>query len=148
MRVVKEDLIEGMITIEEFSNNEGVAVKEIIKMIRDGFYEGRVVEDQWYIRIAERRRIENKPSKKASVSFLFRIPIALVLSICIGFLFSFFKSHDISLFEGARGIAAFYYFIIMTPIAFVVIVFTSSWRFYLVYSLLVAFSLMYFFYMF
>jgi len=85
---VKEDLIEGMITIEEFSNNEGVAAKEIIKMIRDGFYEGRVVEDQWYIRIAERRRIENKPSKKASVSFLFRIPIALVLSICIGFLFS------------------------------------------------------------
>ena len=42
MRVVKEDLIEGMITIEEFSNNEGVAVEEVIQIlynqIEDHFY--------------------------------------------------------------------------------------------------------------
>jgi hypothetical protein len=46
--LVKKDLTEGMVTIEEFSKSKDIAVDKIIEMVRDGFYEGRIVEGQWY----------------------------------------------------------------------------------------------------
>jgi len=39
---------EGMITVEEFSKRKCIDVEKAIKMIRDGFYSGRVIDDQWY----------------------------------------------------------------------------------------------------
>jgi len=141
---VKKDLTEGMVSIEEFSTIKGVTVDKIIEMIRDGFYEGRKVEGQWYVNAFELDSLNNKPNNKNSVRFWLRIPIALILSFCIGFIFSFFKTIDISSFEGGSGIAFVYYFMIVTPLAFVVIILTSNKYCHVIYSILTAVAIIYF----
>lgn len=141
---MKKDLTEGMVTVEEFSQSKDVAVDKIIEMIRNGFYEGRIVEDQWYVNVLELTGLKSEPNKKNSVRLLFRFPIALILSFCMAFIFSFFKTIDISSFEGGSGIAFFYYFIIVAPLVFIVIILTSNKYFQILYSTLTAAALIYF----
>jgi hypothetical protein len=141
---VKNYLTEGMVTVEELSQVKEITVDKIIVMIRDGFYEGRIVEGRWYVNAFELNSLNNEPNKKNSVKFWLRIPIALVLSFCIGFIFSFFKTIDISSFEGGSGIAFVYYFMIVTPLAFVVIILTSNKYCHVMYSILTAIALIYF----
>ncbi len=148
---MKEYLTEGMVTVEEFSEVKGIAVEKIIEMIREGFYEGRIVEGQWYVNAFEPNSLSNtpnslsnKPNKKDSVRFWIRIPIAIILSFCLGFIFSFFKTIGISSFEGGSGIAFVYYFMIVTPLVFIVIILTSNKHCHIVYSILTAVALIYF----
>lgn len=40
---------EGMIYVEDFAKRKGIAPDKVIAMIKDGFYVGRVVGEQWYV---------------------------------------------------------------------------------------------------
>lgn len=44
---------EGMISVEEFAEKRRMDVEKVIKMIRDGFYNGRLVGEQWYVMAEE-----------------------------------------------------------------------------------------------
>lgn len=59
---------EGMISVEEFAKIKGISSSKVIDMIRDGFYVGRKVGDEWFVTSSESTQIESKPSnKKASI---------------------------------------------------------------------------------
>lgn len=49
MRGKLHKIPEGMITVEAFASRSDLASDEIIDMIRNGFYVGQVVDNQWYI---------------------------------------------------------------------------------------------------
>lgn len=40
----------GMVPVEEFAKRKGFAVERAVDMIRDGFYVGQLVGEQWYVR--------------------------------------------------------------------------------------------------
>jgi len=48
-KLVKKEFI----PVEEFADFKEVASEKVIQMIKDGFYQGRVIEDQWYISYSE-----------------------------------------------------------------------------------------------
>lgn len=59
---------EGMIPVEEFAKQKGINPSKAIDMIRDGFYVGRKVGDDWYVDASEPTSPASKPSKaKGSV---------------------------------------------------------------------------------
>jgi hypothetical protein len=41
---------EGMISAEEFSKLNLVTTESVIAMIKDGYYVGRVIDDQWFVK--------------------------------------------------------------------------------------------------
>ncbi len=43
----------GMISAEEFGKRKGIDKEKIIKMIKDGFYVGRVIEEEWFVEPSE-----------------------------------------------------------------------------------------------
>jgi len=67
---------EGMIPAEEFAKQKGIAVEKVIKMIKDGFYSGRVIDDQWYANANESnsgssiKTINNSGSSKSDTPLL------------------------------------------------------------------------------
>ncbi|MGB5832684.1 MAG: hypothetical protein WBG92_11930 [Thiohalocapsa sp.] len=58
---------DGMISVEEFGKFKGIAPATIVGMIREGFYVGQKVGDEWFV---DRSELEGKPNegqpKKAS----------------------------------------------------------------------------------
>lgn len=59
---------EGMIPVEEFAKLKGITTSKAIDMVRDGFYRGRKVGDEWYVDASEPTNSASKPSKtKGSV---------------------------------------------------------------------------------
>jgi len=44
---------EGMIPVEEFAKKKGIATDKAINMIKDGFYTGRKVGDDWFVYVEE-----------------------------------------------------------------------------------------------
>lgn len=62
------DAPEGMIPVEEFAKLKGITESKAIDMVRDGFYVGRKVGDDWYVDVSESTNSASKPSKtKGSV---------------------------------------------------------------------------------
>lgn len=39
----------GLIPVERFAEQKGMEVDKVIRMIKDGFYSGRLIEGQWYV---------------------------------------------------------------------------------------------------
>jgi len=52
------------IPVDEFAEHEGITTEKAIKMIRDGFYQGRVIEDNWHVASSE---FNNKKAEKQYV---------------------------------------------------------------------------------
>jgi hypothetical protein len=44
---------EGMISVDEFAKKKGIATDKAINMIKDGFYTGRKVGDDWFVYVDE-----------------------------------------------------------------------------------------------
>lgn len=44
---------EGMVSVSEFSKIKNIAEDKIIDMIRDGFYVGKVIDEQWFVSLVE-----------------------------------------------------------------------------------------------
>ena len=60
---------EGMIPVEQFASQKGIAVEKVISMIKDGFYSGRIVEDEWYVQVNELTSTTNKSAKEHSLGY-------------------------------------------------------------------------------
>lgn len=48
-----QNVPDGMISVEKFSQQKGITNEKAISMIRDGFYSGRIVGEQWYVNTNE-----------------------------------------------------------------------------------------------
>ncbi|MBV1915728.1 MAG: hypothetical protein KUG72_10110 [Pseudomonadales bacterium] len=46
-------IIEGFLPIAQFSEHKTIDEKKVISMIRDGFYQGRIIEGKWYVHESE-----------------------------------------------------------------------------------------------
>ncbi|MDO6804149.1 hypothetical protein Q4595_17005, partial [Wenyingzhuangia sp. 1_MG-2023] len=57
------DAPEGMIPVEEFAKLKGITASKAIDMVRDGFYVGRKVGDDWYVDISEPSNTASKPPR-------------------------------------------------------------------------------------
>ena len=45
--------IEGMIPVSDFAKSKGITPEKAVDMIRDGFYAGRKVGDDWFVNATE-----------------------------------------------------------------------------------------------
>jgi hypothetical protein len=55
---------EGMLPVDDFARLKGITPEKAIKMVRDGFYSGRKVGDDWFVDAIE---ATGKASKPASI---------------------------------------------------------------------------------
>lgn len=53
---------EGMIAVEDFAKLKGISASKVVEMIRDGFYVGRKIEEEWLVDSSE---ISNNETKKS-----------------------------------------------------------------------------------
>lgn len=51
--MANQKIPEGMIPIEEFGKRKGIKKEKVISMIKDGFYIGRVIDEEWYVEQSE-----------------------------------------------------------------------------------------------
>lgn len=58
---------EGMIPVAKFSQLRGIKEEKVIEMIKDGFYMGRIVDNNWYINSSELK--EESPIKYKQFRF-------------------------------------------------------------------------------
>ena len=63
-RTMQESL-EGMISVKDFAKQKGLSELKAIEMIREGFYVGRKIGDDWFVQTDE---LNNKSSSKPSIS--------------------------------------------------------------------------------
>ena len=56
---------EGMMPVAEFGKLKGIAAEKVVDMIRDGFYVGRIVGDDWFI---DKSALQGKNSKQKNIS--------------------------------------------------------------------------------
>ncbi len=56
---------EGMMPVEDFAKLKGMAPEKVINMIRDAFYVGRKIDDNWFI---DKSEVGGKNSKQKSNS--------------------------------------------------------------------------------
>ena len=54
---------EGMISIDQFAKQKGLSETKAIEMIREGFYVGRKIGDEWFIQVDE---LNNKSNPKSA----------------------------------------------------------------------------------
>jgi len=54
---------ENMVTVESFARKKGLTPDQVVAMIKDGFYVGRVVNDQWYVDPSELTGVTSTPNK-------------------------------------------------------------------------------------
>ena len=43
-------MLENMVKVEDFAEIKNLEVSKVISMIKSGFYVGRIVDEQWYVR--------------------------------------------------------------------------------------------------
>lgn len=41
------------VPVEEFAEFKGITAEKVIQMIRDGFYQGKIIDDHWYVAYSE-----------------------------------------------------------------------------------------------
>ena len=77
---------EGMITVEDFAKRKGLAPDKVVKMIKDGFYVGRVVGEQWFVDPAELSGTNATPKNQKSIFYRSEYETARKVSMFISFL--------------------------------------------------------------
>jgi hypothetical protein len=60
--------LEGYMLVAEFAEKRNIEMNKVIKMIRDGFYQGRLIDEKWYISTSEYKDSSSKNTPAASGS--------------------------------------------------------------------------------
>ena len=60
---------DNMIKVDEFAKRKGLDPDKVVKMIKDGFYVGRVVDDQWYVDPSELSGASTTTNSKAAATY-------------------------------------------------------------------------------
>lgn len=58
---------DGMIHVDEYAKLKGLTSSKVIEMIREGFYVGRKVGEDWYVDSSESKVSASKPSKSSNL---------------------------------------------------------------------------------
>ena len=112
-------ITDEMIPISEFAKMKNIDATKVIDMIRDGFYEGRKVGEDWFVVKSELQNdVSDNNDDGSSLNLMTRIPIALLVSPGIGLLIGYILSLGTSSFEGGRAYVHLYLAIIFTVIFF------------------------------
>jgi hypothetical protein len=61
------------ISVEEFAEFKGITTEKAIAMIRDGFYQGQIIDDKWYVAHSE---VSNTGETSSSTSGAFLLKLA------------------------------------------------------------------------
>ena len=118
------------ITIEEFSEYKGITRDKIVEMIKDGFYQGRIVDGKWYVAYSE---LENNhaSTQYSSDSFLsklisgdYSLPKAYWLFGVLGDVF-FNILVTIALASGATAV---HFLVMIASVIYALIVSVGIWR--------------------
>ena len=127
---------DGMMPLSEFVKIKNIDTDKAVEMIRDGFYEGRKVGNDWFIASSE---LQNDSSEEkdngSSLRMSARIPLAILASPGIGLLIGFVLSLGVPTFEGARSYALLYYAIFFTAIFLVVLIAIKSKRAHIMFGI-------------
>ena len=67
-----DDSKKEYIPVEEFSEYKGITSEKAIAMIRDGFYQGQIIDDKWYVAYSEVSNV-NEPSSSVSSGFFSKL---------------------------------------------------------------------------
>lgn len=73
--------MEGMITVEEFSEKKGIAVEKVVSMIKSGFYSGRVEGEQWYVSEDEFKGVGSAGVKSSHSKYFSTLKISKIISV-------------------------------------------------------------------
>ena len=77
---------DNMIKVDEFAKTKGLDPDKVVKMIKDGFYVGRVVDDQWYVDPSELSGASTTTNGKAAATYRSEYETARKVSIFISLL--------------------------------------------------------------
>lgn len=77
------DQPEGMIPVEEFARMKDMPPEKVIRLIKDGFYIGRLADGQWYVDIGEAASLAGAP---VSSNYQSEYGVARVVAKSIAFL--------------------------------------------------------------
>ena len=128
------EISEGLLPVEEFAEKKNLDPEKVIEMVRSGFYEGRKIDDEWFIK--EHEINENKNHKHNPNDVLIRIPLGLLLAPGIGLFFAYLITLGVSQFEGARAYAILNYTVLISIIAFAIIIANSNKRIFYILTTL------------
>jgi len=67
----------GMVPVEEFGKSRGIKKEKTIQMIKDGFYAGRVIDDEWFVEPSEQNNSSTEPAMNVEITIL-----VIVVSAC------------------------------------------------------------------
>ncbi len=76
----------GMISVEEFGERKGINKEKVIKMIKDGFYVGRVVDEEWFIASSEISNSSSTSSVKSTGAYQSNYGVARKISKFLSFI--------------------------------------------------------------
>jgi len=74
------------IPVQEFALSKSLESTKVIEMIRNGFFQGRLIDDNWYVSIEELQQELNNGKVKPSVSF-FHGEYGLMETFWFGFIY-------------------------------------------------------------
>ena len=100
-----------MIPISEYSQKTNISEEKLVKMIREGFYSGRIVEGKWYIDESPNKELSNATTRPRY--FRNGIIMGAVFALIVGLL-SYPWSNPY--FEGSAGYHMVF-MIMFTPIS-------------------------------
>jgi hypothetical protein len=55
---------EGMVPVSEFSKLKNIPEDKVVNMIRDGFYVGKIIEEQWFVSSEENATVSSSSDSK------------------------------------------------------------------------------------
>lgn len=75
---------EGMIPVEEFAQKKGITADKAIKMIKDGFYTGRVINECWFIDDSENATKSNSSALRSADNSADSPPLTILFYVLAG----------------------------------------------------------------
>jgi len=77
---------DDMIMVEDFAKRKGITSDKVVKMIKDGFYVGRVVDSQWYVDLSELSGTGSTITNKETAVYRSKYETARKVSMFISFI--------------------------------------------------------------
>ena len=76
----------GMISVEDFSKRKGIPKEKVIAMIKDGYYVGRIINEQWFVDPSEQSGHTGTSGKSEKVAYHSNYEVARAVAQFISFL--------------------------------------------------------------
>jgi hypothetical protein len=125
---------EEYIPVEEFAKFKGITPEKAIQMIRDGFYQGRVIDEKWYVSYSEignnkingrNNRTKELEVNNQAVTNIHKVRWAFLFG-CFAFFHAFFTDFN---FGWSLGYVASF-FLVGVAVSALIWIFKRQWNWY------------------